>query len=239
MLKLRRLLVLLMVITVPMTVYADSVESTRIIDPKQHISSKGGGYPYRSKADYVLKELDIKPGDIVVDIGAGDGWWVDKMAEFVGSSGTIHASEVDQKKVDKMKERFAKVPQVRPYLCPLDGTGLDENSCDLAFLSKTYHHFAEGSHVDYLKHLHQVVKSTGRLCIIEKHTALAEGRSREHAWSPALLVQQAEEAGWIIVRLEMLTGTHHFIALFVQKELFLPKPTVNMKRQIDLSLNDS
>lgn len=234
--KLCRLIVLLIVITAPLAVFADSVESTRITDPNQHICSEDGGYPYRSKVDYVLKELDIKAGDIIVDIGAGDGWWADKMAKFVGSSGMIHASEVDQKKVDKMKERFKNMPQVRPYLCPLDGTDLAENTCDLVFLSKTYHHFSEGSHVDYLKHLHQIVKPTGRLCVIEKHIAFAEGRDREHAWSPALLVQQAEEAGWIIVRLEMLTGTHHFIALFVQKEPFSPKTTLNTKRQIDLSL---
>jgi len=42
-----------------------------------------------------------------------------------------------------------------------DGTALAENSCDLAFLSKTYHHLNEGSHVDYLRHLRKVVKPAG------------------------------------------------------------------------------
>ena len=228
--KLYRRLVLLILFTAATLVYADFIESTRITDSKQHFCVGDGSYPYRSKANYVLKELDLKPGDIVVDIGAGDGWWADKMAEFVGLSGTIHASEVEKYKVYNMKERFKEVPQIRPYLCPLDGTDLAEDTCDLAFLSMTYHHLSEGSHVDYLKHLHQIVKSTGRLCIIEKHTALAQGRSKEHAWSPSLLVQQAEEAGWIIVRLEMLTGTHHFLAIFVQKEVFFSKSTL-IKRE--------
>ena len=195
MLKLFRFFILIIVIVAPILACADSVESTRIIDPKQHLCSEDSRYPYRSKADYVLKELDLKPGDIVADIGAGDGWWADKMAEIVGSSGTIYASEVEQNKVDKMKERFTDVPQIKPYLSPFNGTDLAENTCDLVFLSKTYHHFSEGSHIDYLKHLHQVVKPAGRLCVIEKHTALSEGRGKEHAWSPALLIQQAEEAG--------------------------------------------
>jgi len=216
------LLVLLMLVAVPAAVYADSDQSTRIVDAKQHSVSGGGRYPYRQKSEYVLKELDLKAGDVVVDIGAGDGFWARQMAKSVGAEGVIHASEVEQGKVDDMKEKLADVPQVKPYLSPLDGTDLPENSCDLAFLSKTYHHFNEGGHVDYLRHLRKVVKPTGRLCVIEMNPALGRGRASEHAFSPGLLIQQAEQAGWISVRCELMTGTNHYIAIFVQKELLLP-----------------
>jgi len=219
------LLVLLFLVTAPAAIYADSGQSTRVVDAKQHACEGSGRYPYRQKSDYVLKELDLKAGDVVVDIGAGDGFWARQMAKSIGAKGVIHASEVEQRKVDDMKEKLADVPQIKPYLSPLDGTTLPENSCDLAFLSKTYHHFNEGGHVDYLRHLRKVVKPTGRLCVIEMNPALGSGRGREHAWPPGLLIQQAEEAGWILVRCEMMTGTYHFIAIFVQKELFPPQPS--------------
>ncbi|MFH1715952.1 MAG: class I SAM-dependent methyltransferase [Planctomycetota bacterium] len=223
--KLFNLLTVLVLISVPPTIYADSGQSTRITDPNQHALAGRGGNSYRSKSDYILKELDLKGGDVVVDIGAGDGWWAERMAKCVGAEGTIHASEVEQKKVDQMKEKFAGVPQVKPYLSPFDGTALPENSCDLAFLSKTYHHFNEGGHVDYLRHLREVVKPSGRLCVIERHSMIPGGsRAREHAWAPGLLIRQAEEAGWICVRYELITGTYHFIAIFVQKDLFPPEP---------------
>jgi len=217
------LFVLLILIAAPATVYADSDQSTRVVDAKQHAYGGGGSYPYRQKSEYVLKELDLKAGDVVVDVGAGDGFWSRQMAKSVGAEGVIHASEVEKRKVDDMKKKLADVPQVKPYLSPLDGTALAENSCDLAFLSKTYHHLNKGGHVDYLRHLRKVVKPTGRLCVIEMNPALASGRSKEHAWSPGLLIQQAEEAGWILVRCELITGTYHFIAIFVQKELFPPQ----------------
>ncbi len=204
--------------------YAESGESTRVTDEKQHVCAEQGGYPYRTKSDYVLGELDLKPGDVIVDIGAGDGWWTDKMALKIGADCTIHAGEVDQGKVDKLKRRFATWTQVKPYLCPTDGTGLPENSCDLAFLSKTYHHLDKDGKVDYLRGLLKVIKPTGRLCVIEKHMGLATGKSREHAWDPGQLMQEAEEAGWVTVRYELITGTYHFIAVFVPKELFPPEP---------------
>jgi len=219
-----RFLAVLILFSAPAVAYCDSAQSTRVIDPDQHACTGGGGYPYRKNYEYVLKELDLKKGDVVVDIGAGDGWWAEKMAKFVGPEGTIHASEVKQGQVDRMKEKFTDVPQIKPYLCPTDSTALKENSCNLAFLSKTYHHLNKGGHVDYLRHLRKVVKPTGRLCIIEKHPALGSGRGREHAWSPGLLMQQAEEAGWIPVRYELITGTYHYIAIFVQRELFQPEP---------------
>ena len=117
--------------------YADSGQSTRVVDANQYTQTITGRYPYREKADYILRELDLKAGDVVVDIGAGDGWWTERMGKVVGSGGAVHASEVEQKKVDRMKEKFADVPQIKPYLCPKDGTGLTENCCDLAFLSKS------------------------------------------------------------------------------------------------------
>jgi len=215
-----RLLVALFLILPSAGVLAETGQSTRVADPKQHVSTGGGGYPYREKSDYVLQELDLKPGDVVVDIGAGDGWWAEKMAPCVGPEGAVHAAEVEQEKVDQMKERFADVPEVKPYLCPTDGTGLPENSCDFAFLSKTYHHLKHDGLVDYWRHLGKVVKPTGRVCVIERYAGLASGRSKEHAWAPGLLTQQAEQGGWILVRYELLTGTGHYMAIFVQRDLF-------------------
>jgi len=206
----------------PLTTPTNLWQSTRVTDLKQHQLTGTGGYPYRAKSDYVLRELDLRPGDVVVDIGAGDGFWAERMAKFVGKEGTVYASEVEQNKVDRMKEKFGDLPQVKPYLCPTDGTGLAENSCELAFLSKTYHHLDADGRVDYLRHLRQVVRPTGRLCVIEKYANIAT-RDQSHAIVLSQLVKQAEEAGWIAVRYELMTGMYHYITIFVQKDLFGPE----------------
>jgi ubiquinone/menaquinone biosynthesis C-methylase UbiE len=170
-----------------------------------------------------MNELDLHSGDVVVDVGAGDGWWSKLMAKQVGESGTVHASEVVQDKVDKMKKDLADSPNIRPYLSPLDGTGLPDDSCDMAFLSKVYHHLPDGKHVDYLRHLKKVVKPTGRLCIIERHPLLGSQRGRDHGWRMGQLIVEAEEAGWVAVRCELMRGTYHYIAIFAPSELF-PAP---------------
>lgn len=182
-----------------------------------------GGKRYREAAGYVVKRLGLRRKSVVVDVGAGDGWWSSKIAEKLGPKGVIHAGEVDQKKVDTIKEKWEAVPQIKPYLCPTDGTGLEENSCDLAFISKTYHHFDKDTHVDYLRHLKKVIKPSGRVVIIERHADLASGRGKEHAWQPGLLGQQAEQAGWMLLRCELIPGSDHFMATLVKPKAFAEK----------------
>lgn len=194
---------------------------------EEQSGSRGGGSiwgkGYREAAGYVVKRLGLRRNSVVVDIGAGDGWWASKIAEKLGPKGVIHAGEVDQKKVDTIKEKWEAVPQIKPYLCPTDGTGLKENSCDLAFISKTYHHFDKDTHVDYLRHLKKVIKPSGRVVIIERHADLVSGRGKEHAWQPGLLGQQAEQAGWMLLRCELIPRSDHFMATLVKPEVFAEK----------------
>ena len=100
---------------------AQSKESTRITDANFHKYLGGERYAYRQKTEYIFEELDLKPGDVVVDIGAGDGWWSERLAPLVGEKGTVHSAEVEQRLVDAMVEKFADTPNVKPRLCPFDG----------------------------------------------------------------------------------------------------------------------
>ena len=182
-----------------------------------------GGQGYREAADQVIKRLALKEGQVIVDVGAGDGWWAKRMADKIGAQGVIHAGEINQQKVDALKKACADTAQIKPCLIPLDGTALPENSCDLAFISKTYHHFDKDGQVDYLRHLKQIIKANGKLVIIELHSALATGRGLDHAAMPGLLAQKAEEYGWMLLRCELLRGSDHFMATFVQPESIIKK----------------
>lgn len=202
---------------------AQTHPSTRITDPQQHHRQGDKRYPYRAKSDYILQELDLRKGDVVLDVGAGDGWWSEKFAEQVGEQGMVFAAEIAEAKVDRMSKRFAELKQIRPRLIDTDNTGLPVDSCDVAFFSQSYHHLDEDGHIKYLKHLRDVIKPTGRVAIIEKYTETGLG-SGTHGTRMSRLVRQAEKAGWVPVRVELMTGTYHYLAILAQQDLFPPEP---------------
>jgi thiol-disulfide isomerase/thioredoxin len=229
----RSLSVLLLALLCSITVAAPAVQaadggwsSTRVTAPEQHHKRGEGGYPYRDYVDWLMKEFDLQPGDAVADIGAGDGWWTQRFAEAVGTEGSVHAGEVKEDLVEKLKTQFADLPQVKPYLCPFDSAGLPEDSCDLVFFSQVYHHIEADQQIAYLEGLRKTIKPLGRLAIIERYLETVSG-GPGHGTQLSELVADAEQAGWALVRYELLPGTYHYLTLFVQKDLFPPEPQRN------------
>jgi rhodanese-related sulfurtransferase len=130
--------------------------------------------------------------------------------------------------VDELKEKFASTLQIKPYRCEPNSAALGENSCDLAFFSQVYHHINESVQLDYLKELLAIVRPTGRLVIIEKYTETGLGNGT-HGTKLSTLIAEAEKAGWVPVRIELIGGTYHYIAIFAQQGLFPPEPAKKKK----------
>ena len=75
------------------SVSSDPWKSTRVIDPSQHARLDTRSYPFRTHVKEILQELDLQRGDVVVDIGAGKGWWAERMADAMGREGIVYAAE--------------------------------------------------------------------------------------------------------------------------------------------------
>lgn len=213
----------------PAWIHAQNAAPTRITDAEQTRKVHSPPKSFKVRKDYVVRELELKSGDVVVDIGAGDGFWSEPMAQQVGPGGVVHAAEVVQSKVDQMKKKFAALPQLQPYLCPTDRPGLPPASCDLAFISETYHHFDKGTQVAYLKGLRSTLKPNGRLAIIERYTETGIGQG-EHGTPLSRLVREAELSGWVPLRITMIPDTYHYLAIFANQDLFpVEKPRQDTK----------
>lgn len=202
-------------------------QSTHITSTNQHARTENPRrYPHRDYVDMILGELDLRDSDTVLDVGAGDGWWTQRIVDLVGERGVVYALEVDEEKVSAMKETFADDPRVIPILGKTDSTTMAEKCCDLVFFSQVYHHLPEDGHVDYLKHLGKIIKPTGRMVVIEKYTGIDLGRG-EHGTRFSDLIRHAEDGGWVLLRYELLPKTYHYIAIFAPKPLFPLEPPRN------------
>lgn len=93
----------------------------------------------------IVEVLDLGEGMQVADVGAGDGEWTEVLAESVGPTGHVYATEVDEDDLADMRERFGELglANVTSILGDDKSTGLPEDCCDGILLRLVYHHFTD------------------------------------------------------------------------------------------------
>jgi len=91
----------------------------------------------------IAEVLELRDGMSVADIGAGDGRYSIFLAEQVGASGRVFATEVEQDMVDDIRETADGHANVTVILGGADATGLPDECCDRILLRTVYHHFVD------------------------------------------------------------------------------------------------
>ena len=117
----------------------------------------------------LMKQLDIKKGQTVADIGCGNGYFTLRMARRVGPRGKVFASDIQVEMLRKLAGRAAKAEPKLENIQLVHGTVADPklpaNSCDLILLVDAYHEFSHPVHM--LRNMRKALKPEGRLAIVE------------------------------------------------------------------------
>ncbi len=119
------------------------------------------------KPDEVLKLMNVKPGQVIVDIGAGSGYFTRRFAAAAGPTGKAIGVEIDSAMVRSLNAdaRRLNLANYEARLVPPDDPMLAANSVDVIFLCDTYHHVND--RVAYFAKVRQALKPGGRLVILD------------------------------------------------------------------------
>lgn len=114
-----------------------------------------------------IRMLQLKPGMIVADVGAGVGYYSAKLAVEVGSQGKVYATDIQPGMIELLRENIAKrgITNVEPVLSSETNSGLPDGSIDLMILVDVYHEFAEPRKM--IAGLKRALKPGGRLVLLE------------------------------------------------------------------------
>jgi SAM-dependent methyltransferase len=160
----------------------------------------------RSELARIVETLDVDPGEEVADIGAGDGEWSVELARAVGGSGRVYATEVDDEKIGKMRERVGreKLLNVEVVRGSQETTGLPDRCCDGILIRRVYHHFQNPRAMQ--ESLRRALRDEGLLLIVDfgvkRNWSRPEGlpASRDgHGIERDLLINEMKSAGFELV----------------------------------------
>lgn len=91
----------------------------------------------------IVGVLDLGPGKVVADVGAGTGLFLDALAEAVGPTGRVFEVDISPGFVEHLRERIAGegLGQASAVLTDPHTLDLPRDSVDVVFVCDTYHHF--------------------------------------------------------------------------------------------------
>lgn len=119
-----------------------------------------------SQPTRVFETLDVGPGLRVADLGAGTGYFTERLAAAVAPDGRVWAVEVDEELVDELREKAAALPPLVDVVHgDFDDPKLPDGQVDLVLLSSVYHHIED--RVPYFANLRADLAPGGRVAILE------------------------------------------------------------------------
>lgn len=123
----------------------------------------------------VLDFLALRPGDRVLDLGCGVGWFSIPMAEEVGPAGRVHALELRKEPLEVLEDQLdhygpARAGRVYMTLNTPADTGLKPRSVDVAFFAHLG--FLLRSPLDFdtaalLTDVRRTLRTDGRLVVVQ------------------------------------------------------------------------
>jgi SAM-dependent methyltransferase len=130
------------------------------------------------RVDDLLKLLDARPGTLIADVGAGDGFYTVRIARAVAPGGRVVAEDIDEKALAKLRERADRehVENVEVVLGTADDPHLPAQ-LDAALIHNAYHEMT--AHQAILARIRESLRPGGRLLLVEPMQESSRGLPRE------------------------------------------------------------
>jgi len=158
--------------------------------------------------------LDLKPGMVVADVGAGSGYYTVRMARKVGPTGKVFATDIQAGMIDIIKRRLSveRVENVVPVLGAPDDPRLPAAAIDLALMVDVYHELAAPQ--VFARRLRESLKPDGRLVLIEYRKEDPRVPIQEvHKMSVDQVRKELDADGYVIDKVIDVLPWQHIIVL--------------------------
>lgn len=146
----------------------------------------------------IVDWLELKPGSVLADIGAGDGQYAIVLSRHVSPGGQVIATELEQKDRDALvaAARAASAPNVGVRAASREGTGLPAGCCDAVLVRDVYHQFT--APMPAANSLFETLRPGGRVVVVDSAPSGLGALSRNKGIEADDLIGQMQAAGFVL-----------------------------------------
>jgi len=145
----------------------------------------------------VLRALDLRPGNVVVDLGSGAGYFALKLSPIVGPGGQVRAVDIRKLSLSFLWVRalLSRKRNIRVVLSDQDDPRLPSGSVDAVLIANTFHELREPKGI--LGHVSRSLRPGGRLVIVDRGPQRSV--SQAHQVDRGLVEAELRQSGFEIV----------------------------------------
>ncbi len=156
----------------------------------------------------LMDAIGVKPGMVIGEGGAGEGYFTLKLARRVGPTGRIYANDIVERVlrvIDRRSERegFSNITTI---LGKVDDPLFPKGELDMIFMIAAFHDFEKP--VEWLKNVQPCLKPGGTLVIVERDPdKMSIGRS--HFLTRQEILELVNRSGFKLDRIETFLSMHN------------------------------
>ena len=211
-----------------------------LAQPMSHLGASWLVRPERDQeenASLSFKQLQLKEGMTVCDLGCGNGYWTLPMARDVGSTGRVLAVDIQPEMLQKLRERSAQFnyTHIEPIRSTVSDPKLPENEVDLLLMVDVYHEFSHPESM--LWGIRRSLKPNGVVALLEYREEDPRVPIKPlHKMSKNQILKEYQENGFKLVR-EFNELPWQHLMFFARDDSPLPeieaKPTQQVLEELE------
>jgi len=117
--------------------------------------------------DIILRALNIRLGQTILDAGCGNGYMSKEFARVLNKTGKVYALDPDREAIETLKEE-TEGTNIETIIADITKKiPIEEASIDLIYLSTVIHGFQEDQRSNFQKEAKRLLKPNARLAIVE------------------------------------------------------------------------
>jgi ubiquinone/menaquinone biosynthesis C-methylase UbiE len=155
----------------------------------------------KSRAEELIKSLELQSGQAVADIGSGGGYFSFRFAQIVGKTGKVYAVDTNLGALNYIRrESVARgVSNLATVAASEVFSVIPRCSLDVVFLRNVYHHLDDPA--EYFAEMRKLLKAEGKVVIIDYRGdghGLSFYKLFKHSVTPQQVKEDMVEAGYML-----------------------------------------